>query len=189
MQLAAGPFAAADLGRGNVARALNGIIPVFSARGERDAVGTHADMVAALAGDGTPSAAPPGTVTAIDGSVTDVAPSDVFESLPLMSLTGLEREVEQHVARAGPSQRVPWASELSSEAGSTLSLRLVRNSLVALPRLRTLEASRSPTTDLSRLRSEISKLWWSASLCSKSLFVPAFERPALDSLTLGMNVH
>jgi len=48
-QLAAGPFAVADLERGSLTAALNGIVPVFLSRGARVVLGSHPEMVAELA--------------------------------------------------------------------------------------------------------------------------------------------
>src|SRR5205807_1219864 len=60
-QLAAGPFAVADFERASLTAALNGIVPVFLGRGTRLVVGTHPEMVTALAGSTSSVPIPPGS--------------------------------------------------------------------------------------------------------------------------------
>ena len=184
VQLAAGPFAVADLEHGRIASALNGIVPLFLAHGTHTAVGTHPAILATVAASPEMESIPGGAVASVDGSITAVAQIRVLESLPLVSLAALEREVEGHIRRSGPVQGFR-SSELE-HAAPRLVIRRVGQALVASPPLRELQVSPCAADDLRALRSEVNRLWWQAGLRNRSLFVPAFERPALDTLTLAI---
>lgn len=183
-QLAAGPFAVADLRRASLIAALNGIVPVFLGRGARVAVGNHKEMVAALAGSTSSVPVPPGSSASVDGNVTNVAWFGVYESLPMMSLHHLDAEVESHIRAAGPSRRV--GNAMFGDAFRQLNLRWIGSALVASPRFRSIRDRLQAPAELQAIRGVVSDLWWRAGLRNASLFVPAFERPALDSLTLAV---
>lgn len=183
-QLAAGPFAVADLGRASVIAALNGIVPVFLSRGTRGAVGSHPEMVAALAGSASSLPVPPGSSASVDGKIVNVARFGVCESLPLMRLEGLAAEVEHHIRAAGLSRAVRRG--VFPDAPRQVHLFWLGASLVASPRLRSLRTALNAPAEFQAIRRRVSDLWWQAGLRNTSLFIPAFERPVLDSLTLMM---
>jgi hypothetical protein len=182
-QLAAGPFAFVDLARANVTAALNGIVPVFLSRGARIVVGSHSEMVAALAGGAPPVPVPAGSSASVDGTIANVARFGVWESLPLMSLPALAAEIEHHISAAGPSRQVHRGVFVALG----LHVRWIGKALVASPPFRPLDAALDVVVEFQAIRRQVSNLWWQAGLRNAHLFVPAFERPALDSLTLTMH--
>jgi hypothetical protein len=185
-QLAAGPFAVADLGRACLIAALNGIIPLFLGRGARIVVGSHRGVVAALAGTSA-GPVPPGSSAYVDGRIVNVAQFGVLESLPLMRLQALEAEVEQHVTAAGPLRQVRRGT-FAGGAGH-VHARWLGSALVASPKLRSLRTDVNGAAALEAIRGRVSDLWWQAGLRNTFLFVPTFERPVLDSLTLMMKAN
>jgi hypothetical protein len=187
-QLAAGPFAVADLSRASLIAALNGIVPVFLSRGARVVVGSHPEMVAELAGSSTLSVPiPPGSLASVDGTIVNVAGFGVRESLPLMRLQALEEEVEHHIRRAGPSRQVRRG--VFADASGEVHVRWLGPALVASPRLRSLRTALNASSELQAIRRWVCDLWWQAGLRNTRLFVPAFERPVFDSLTLTMKAN
>lgn len=184
VQLAAGPFALVDFERGRVAAAINGIVPVFVGQGTGSAAGSHRDIVAALAGSGHAKPVPPGWSACIDGTVTNVADVVVCESLPQIRLTGIDEEVEAHISRAGRPTRLRSLALAGATAG--LRARRLGDSLVAAPPLATLGQLQTPEAALADLRARVGRLWWEAGLRGTQVFVPAFERPALDTLALAL---
>ena len=180
-QLAAGPFAVADLGRGSLVPALNGIVPLFVGRGPRVAVGCHPELVAALAGGAPPLRAPMGCWASVTGAVSTAARLPASESLPLTSLAGLEAEIELRIQRAGqprPVRRGPFC-----DRSGRLRVRRLGEALVATPGRGSLRRAPHPLAALEGVRSRISTLWWQAGLRSTAVFAPALERPVLDALS------
>jgi hypothetical protein len=160
---------------------VNGIIPAFLSRGARVVVGSHADMVAELAGSTSSVPIPPGSLAFVDGTIVNVAGFGVSESLPLMSLRALEDEVEQHIRAAGPSRQVRGSV---FGASRQLHLRWIGSALVASPSFRPLKTALDAVGEFRAIRRRITNLWWQAGLRNAALFVPAFERPAIDLLNL-----
>lgn len=185
-QLAAGPYAVADLERASLIAAINGIVPVFISRSVRVVVGTHQQMVAALAGgtSSIPVSVPPGSSASVDGNIMNVAQFGVCESLPLMSLQALDGEVEQRIRGAGPSRQVRRG--VFANDALQVHVRWLGTALVASPRLASLRTAPSATAELQAVRRTVGELWWQAGLRNATLYVPAFERPVLDALTLTM---
>jgi hypothetical protein len=183
-QLAAGPFAVADLRRASIIAALNGIVPVFLSRGARVAVGSHAEMVAALAGAAFSYPVPRGSSVSVEGKIANIAWFGVSESLPLMSLPALGAEVEHHIRGAGRSR--PVRARLFGDVSGQLHLRWVGSAMVASPSARSWRTPAQAAAALHTMRRNVGELWWRAGLRNVTLFVPAFERPAVDSLTLAM---
>ena len=183
-QLAAGPFAVADLKGGSLIAALNSIVPVFLGRGARVVVGSHPEMVATLAVSRSSQPVPAGSSVSIDGTIVNVAAFGVCESLPLMRLDALEEEVEHHIRAAGPSRQARRG--VFTEASGAMHLRWVGPALVASPCLRSLRTALNASSELQSIRHSVGDLWWQAGLRNTSLFVPAFERPVVDSLALTM---
>jgi hypothetical protein len=186
-QLAAGPFAVADLARASLTAALNGIIPVCLSRGARVVVGSHPEVVAALANTTASVQIPAGASASVDGTIANVARFGVCESLPLMRLHALHAEVERHVRRAGPWREVRRG--VFADGSGQLDVRWSGGALVALPRLRSLRRTLKAGDSFDAIRQRIGDLWWQAALHDITLFVPALERPALDSLTLMMRAN
>jgi hypothetical protein len=187
VQLAAGPFAVVDFERGTVAAAMNGIVPLFVGRGTHSAVGNLPQMVAALAVCDQVEPCPPGSVARIDGSVTNIAHVAVYEALPQVRLDAIDEEVEAHIRRAGRPRRL--ASVALAPAASGLRVRLVGNSLVAAPPLAALGQLEAPDGALVELRARVGRFWWEAGLRGAPVFVPAFERPVLDTLALAIGAR
>lgn len=187
VQLAAGPFAVVDFGRGTVAAAMNGIVPLFVGRGTHSAVGTLRGMVAALASSDQVTPVSPGFVARIDGTVANVANVAVYENLPQISLASVEEEVEAHIRRAGRPTRL--RSPGLARAASGLRVRRIGGSLVAAPVLAHLGQSEAADAALADLRTRIGRLWWEAGLRGTPVFVPAFERPAVDILALAIGAR
>jgi hypothetical protein len=185
-QLAAGPFAVADLERASLTAALNGIVPVILSRGARVVVGTHPKMVTALAGSTSSVPIPSGSSASVEGKVTNLAQFGVCESLPLMSLQGLDGEVEHHIRGAGPSRQVRRGV---FAAYAQLHLRWIGSALVASPSFRPLQTALDTAVEFQAIRRRVANLWWQAGLRNAALFVPAFERPALDSLSLMVKTN
>jgi hypothetical protein len=183
MQLAAGPFALVDFERGRVAAAMNGIVPLFVARGTHAAAGNHREVVAALAGAGQVRSVPPGSVAGIDGSTANVTDVPVHESLAQIRLAAIDDEVEVHINRAGRPGRL--RSSALAQVASGLRVRRLGDSLVAAPELAALAHVPAPDVALADLRARIGRLWWEAGLRGTHVFVPAFERPGLDTLALA----
>jgi hypothetical protein len=67
-----------------------------------------------------------------------------------------------------------------------LRVRRIRNALVVSPRLRSVQAAEDNGAELRAIRRWVADLWWEAGLQNMSVFVPAFERPAVDSLYLTL---
>jgi hypothetical protein len=183
-QLAAGPFALADLDSGILVPALNSIVPVFSGVGTHGAVGTHPQIVSDLCEGASPRRVPPGSCTSIDGAHINGHPPDVAEALPLVALAGLDREVAHHIKRGGRRQHQLWSHRIWSD--HALHARRVRGAIVAQPRLAHLADSQNPIDDLALIRSRVDDLWWRAGLRNLHLFVPAFERPSYDTMMLAL---
>lgn len=183
IQLAAGSFAVVDFEGSSVAAALNGIVPVFAGRGEHSAVGTHRGIVASLAESDLVRSVPPGSMARIDGSVTNVADVPVYESLPQIRLAAIEEEIEAHISGAGATSRLRCTA--LAHVASGLRVRRLGGSLVAAPSPAAL--SRRPALGApTDLRARVSRLWWEAGLRGSQVYVPAFERPALDTLALAI---
>lgn len=182
IQLAAGPFVVVDFERSTVAAAMNGIVPLFLGQGTRCAVGNHPGLVAALAGSHEVRPVPAGSVAGIGGAVTNVADVAVYECLPQIRLAGIDEEVESHISSAGRLGHL--RSVALARAASGLRVRRLGDSLVAAPQLAALGQHHAPTVALADLRARVGQLWWEAGLRGASVFVPAFERPALDTLSL-----
>ena len=180
-QLAAGPFAVADLDRGSLVSALNGIVAVFVGRGPRVAVGSHPELVAALAGGAPPLRVPTGCSASVSGAVSTTARLPACESLPLTSLARLEAEIELRIQRAG--QLRPVRPGTFYDRSGRLRVRRLGEALVATPRPGSLRRARHPLAELEAMRSRISALWWQAGLRSTAVFAPALERPVLDALS------
>jgi hypothetical protein len=185
-QLAAGPFAVADLERASLTAALNGIVPVFLSCGARVVVGSHPEMVAALASSTSSVPVPPGSSASVDGKVANIARFGVCESLPLMSLRALDAEVEHHIRGAGPSRQVRRGV---FGASGQLHVRWIGSALVASPRFRPLQMALDAVVELQAIRRTVADLWWQAGLRNAPVFVPAFERPAIDSLSLTVKTN
>jgi hypothetical protein len=100
-----------------------------------------------------------------------------------MSLPALEAEIEHHINAAGPSRQV----HRGVFGALGLRVRWIGKALVASPPFRPLDAAVDGVVEFQAIRRQVSNLWWQAGLRNAHLFVPAFERPALDSLTLTMN--
>lgn len=183
VQLAAGPFAVVDFERGTVAAAMNGIVPLFVGRGRHSAVGNLPGMVAALALSDHVRPVPPGSVACIDGTTANVADVAVYEALPQIRLAAVDEEVEAHIRRAGRPSRL--RSPALTQAASGLRVRRLGGSLVAAPVLAELSKLQAPDAALADLRGRVGRLWWEAGLRGGPVFVPAFERPALDTLALA----
>lgn len=185
-QLAAGPFAVVDLERASLIAALNGIVPIFLGRGARVAVGSHPQMVAALAGSrsAAPVRVPPGSSAYVDGKIMNVAQFGVRESLPLMRLQALEAEVEQHIRAAGLLREVRRG--VFADGSGQVHVRWLGSALVASPRLESLRTALNAADEPEAIRRRVADLWSQAGLRNVTLYVPAFERPVLDSLTLAM---
>jgi hypothetical protein len=156
---------------------------VFVATGARTVIGTHPTMVRALAAGAEAVPVPPGAVASVHGDVRNVAMINVCEKLALVGLSALEKEIAHHLRGVGRSRHTP--SELLADITSPMSLMITNDGLVALPRI----ASLAREGALDTLRREIGQLWWRSSLRNTRLFVPALERPALDTLTLAMNAN
>ncbi len=184
LQLAAGPFVVGHLTRGCLGRALNGIVPVFMASGPRIAIGTHGALTAALAGAMSSRPVPPGCVAHIDGATSRVADISVWEALPRVTLSGLARELEYHIARSGRWERLRKGPFVRTAPEFILLRR--GTSIVASPRLSDSRRSIRWARDLASHRFDLGRLWWQTSLQGMTLFAPAFERPALDTLTLAI---
>jgi hypothetical protein len=187
VQLAAGPFAVVHLASGTVVSALNGIVPVFLARGTRIAVGNHPEMVFALS-DGSPNRTavelvPPGCSASVQGVISNIAGFRVSEALPWVDVQHLEEEIEEHILRAGPSRtfRGNWFGGLPPN----VTIRVIGSNLVASPHLNSLDLSSAVDAFFS-IRPAMANLWWQAGLRNAALFVPACERPAIDTLSLAM---
>lgn len=188
-QLAAGPFAVADLKRASLTAALNGIVPVFASRGARVAIGSHPEMVAALAGgsDRAPVLVPAGSSVYVDGNIMNVGQLGARESLPLMRLDALEAEIEEHIRAAGPSR--PIRRGAFADASGQIHVRWLGLALVASPHLGSLHTALNATVELQAIRRRVGDLWWQAALRNVSVYVPALERPVLDSLSLLMKAN
>jgi hypothetical protein len=145
-------------------------------------VGSHPEMVTALAGSASCVPVPPGSSASVDGKITNIAGLGVCESLPLMSLRALEAELEHHIRAAGPSRAV-HRSEFAEGTGQ-LRVRWIGSALVASPRFRSLQTAQDAVSEFQAIRRKVGDLWWQAGLREASLFVPAFERLLLDSITL-----
>lgn len=187
IQLAAGPFAVVDFERGTVAAAMNGIVPLFVGRGKHLAVGNVRGLVAALAGSDEIRSVPAGCVACIDGTISNVADVAVFESLQQIGLAAVDEEIEAHISRAGHLDRL--RSLALARAASGLRVRVSGGSLLAAPVLAALGQIQAPGTALVDLRARVSRLWWEASLRGVPVFVPAFERPALDTFALAIGTR
>lgn len=187
VQLAAGPFAVVDFERGTVAAAMNGIVPLFVGRGTHSAVGSLRGMVAAFAGSDQVRPVQPGSVARIDGTIANVADAAVYETLPQIRLAAVDEEVEAHISRAGRLGHL--RSVALARAASGLRVRRFGGSLVAAPVLAALSQLQAPDAALADLRARVGRLWWEAGLRGAPVFVPAFERPVLDTLALGIGAR
>lgn len=187
IQLNAGPFVVADAEQGVIAAALNGIVPIFVARGPHTVIGTHQQMVSALAGTSDVTRVPPGAYAVVDGRTCNIAGLTVYESLPLVSHRGVYEDLERHIGKSTSVWKHP--SKAFVNASRRFDIRRSRYYLIASPRARTLRTSTSYATLIDALRPEINQLWWDASLRNATLLVPAFERPALDLLNLHTGVR
>ena len=173
----------ADLERGVLVSALNGIVPTYLATGAQISVGTHPGIVAELAGTPTSNRVPAGASVSVAGTISPISGLTVVETLPLVDLGRLDREVACHVRSS--TGHIPWR-RLHIGGYSSLRLRCAEGALVALPRLAALARSTDPLVKLSILRARVAELWWDAGLRGFPLFVPAFERPSLDTLMLAL---
>lgn len=187
VQLAAGPFALVDFERGTVAAAMNGIVPLFVGRGTTSAVGNLRGMVAALAGSDQVRPVPPGSVACLDGTIANVADVAVYEALPQIRLASVDEEIEAHIIRAGRPGAL--RSLALARASSGLRVRRLGGSLVAAPVLAAISQLEAPEAALADLRARIGRLWWEAGLRGEPVFVPALERPVLDTLALAIGAR
>ena len=126
---------------------------------------------------------PPGSVACIDGAITNVADVAVYESLPQIRLAAIDEEVEAHISRAGRPGHL--RSLALARAASGLRVRRLGGSLVAAPVLAALGQLQAREAALADLRARVGRLWWEAGQRGTQLYVPAFERPALDTLALA----
>lgn len=188
-QLAAGPFAVADLQQGDLVGALNAIIPVFRSHGRYSAIGNHPELVAELSEGGPPNRVPPGWSASVNGETAAASDIGVVEALPLVSLRGLDQEIEYHIRDTGfVDADLPLRSGARELAAKFPELRVhqIAGALVARPRVDALQTSQAPREELDAIRCMVSDLWWRAGLIGMTLFVPMFERPALDTLMLAI---
>lgn len=187
VQLAAGPFAVVDFERGTVAAAMNGIVPLFVGRGRHSTVGNVRGMVAALSLSDQVTPVPPGSVACINGLIANVADVAVYEALPHVRLAAVDEEVETHITGAGRLGH--FRSLALARAASGLRVRHLDGALVAAPVLAALGRLEAPDAALADLRARVGRLWWEAGRRGAPVFVPAFERPAVDTLALAIGAR
>lgn len=182
IQLAAGPFVVADTTRGSITRAVNGIVPLFTARGERIAIGTDCVLVAALAGARSAAAAPSGSEAFVDGASRNVARVATPEALRDVDLVALGIEIEGHLNDAGLEPL------LGDHPHRPHGFRLLTDGVAVIASVVPCDAALvlGSRQALGVTRAAIGRLWWSLGREGRSLFVPALERPSLDSLFLAL---
>ncbi len=187
VQVAAGPFAVVDFERGRVAAAINGIVPIFVGQGTHSAAGSHAEIVAALAGASQVKPVAPGWAACIGGSASNIADVPVYESLAQVRLAAIDEEIEAHIRVAGRPTHSRSCPGLRSAVG--LRVRCLGGALVAAPKLASLGQLLVPEVELADLRARVGRLWWEAGLRGTQVFVPTLERPALDTLALAFGAR
>lgn len=187
MQLTSGPVLAIDLSTGAVLRALNGIIPASATAGGRWAASSSREVITALTGMGS-HAIGPGCLAAPDGTIAPVCGTLVRESVAGVAWSGIDAEIGKRLAPLGPMSpaglaRGPGVVE-DPEARSVL-LSGVEGRAVFAP---TLSEGFGPGDAMERylrLRDEVlPSLWWRAWLLGLWLCAPAFERPAVDLVSM-----
>ena len=180
-QLVAGPFAVCDLRQGSVVSALNGIVPVFTSRGRRSVIGCHSGAVAALAKVRVARLAPRGCSITLAGTLSDAARFPPCESLPLMSVAGVEAEIELRIRRAGPPR--PIRPGRFSPTPGRLRLHHLDDALMVSTPPGRIGKARDASAALERFRESVCELWWQAGLRGIAVFAPILERPATDALS------
>ncbi|CAB4887288.1 unannotated protein [freshwater metagenome] len=184
VNLAAGPFAVADLHTGSITRAPNGVVPLYVAVGKRHVVGTHREIVLRLADSAATRLVPAGVEIHIDGTERNVADLTVQESIRYVDIVDLGREIEMHLARC----TVPLVPFNDSALPAPHGFRLLRhdNALVASAIAEQMPETLGSVAAIEATRRAMSALWWQAGRAGMQLFVPALERPAMDTLFLAL---
>ena len=184
VHLAAGPFAVLDLQNGSVTCALTGVVPLYSAVGERAAVGTHRGVVTRLANASIARVAPAGAEVFVHGATHNIANLTVAESIGSVDLVALGHEAAIHLAHCPipaspalePSLRTPQGFRLERRGGDLVASAQPDQVPFTLGSLDSLAATRAALNDL----------WWQCGLAGAALFVPILERPSLDTLMLNL---
>lgn len=184
IHLAAGPFAVADLLNGSLTCALTGVVPLYSAVGERAAVGTHREIVSRLADAAVARITPAGAEVFVDGTSRTVANLTVTESIRYVDLVAVGHEAAAHLTQCAQPAMPVHEPALRAPQGFCLEWRGIDLVAAALPDQ--VPATLGSLGALAATRAALNDLWWQCCLAGTSLFVPILERPSLDTLFLNL---
>jgi hypothetical protein len=183
IQLTSGPVIAVDMSTGAVLRPLNGIIPLVVSSGGEWVASTSPGLVAGITGR-TPLRVEAGSTASPDGTIAGVCGRIVGESVPGVTWSGIERELQRRLAPLGPLHRAELARgpalEDDQEARHVRSGGRLDRPLF-LPPFTSRRARDGAVSHYLWLREQVlPRLWFRARLLGLWLCAPAFERPALE---------
>lgn len=188
IQMVTGPMVAVDLSNGALLRPLNGIIPVATSVGSQWAASTSRDVVTAITGT-TGYILGPACLATPDGAVESICGTMIKESIAGVTWSGVDAEIQRRLAPLGPLAAVGLARGLGVvEDRESTSVRLsgVEGRAVFVPTLSQGSGDGDGMRRYLRLRDEVlPRLWWRAWLVGLWLCAPAFERPAVDLLSMA----
>ncbi len=187
IQMASGPMVAVDLSTGAVLRPLNGIIPVVATAGGQWAASTSHEVVRAITGTAGHTIGP-GRLAGPDGTDASVCGSMVEESIAGVTWSGIDAEVQRVLAPLGPLAPAGLARGpvvVDDPESSSVRLSGVEGRAVFVPTLADRSGNGGEMRRYLRLRDELlPRLWWRAWLVGLWLCAPAFERPAVDLVSM-----
>lgn len=188
IQLASGPMVAIDLLSGAVLRALNGIIPVATTVGGRWAASSSGEVVTVITGTASHTIQP-GCLATPDGTVASACGTMVEESIAGVTWSGIDAEIQRRLAPLGPLARAGLArgpGVLEDPESTSVCLSGVEGRAVFVPKLSHASGDDDEMGRYLRLRDEVlPRLWWRSWLVGLWLCAPAFERPALDLVSMA----
>lgn len=188
IQMVSGPLVAVDLSNGAVLRPLNGIIPVATSAGSQWAASSSREVVAAITGAASQTVGP-GCLATPDGTVASACGTMVEESIAGVTWSGIDAEIQKRLAPLGPLAPAHLARGpgiVEDPQSTSVRLSGVEGRAVFVPRLSDASGDGDEMGRYLRLRDEVlPRLWWRAWLVGLWLCAPAFERPALDLVSMA----
>lgn len=192
IQLTSGPLVAVDMSTGAVLRAFNGIMPLAVSSTGGWAASTSPDVLTCITGARGLSVEA-GSLASPGGTFSKVCGGMVAESLPGVTWSGIDAEIERRLAPLGRLGEARLARGPALEEDG--EIRYVRcrpdwQRAVFVPPLSRELTRGAEMTYYTWLREHVlPQLWWRARLVGLWLCAPAFERPAFDLVMSAAGSH